>query len=144
MNRPAPRRSPLAGRSALTPPPPPAEVPEVPEVPVETPHLAASGGASGGKTVAPAPVKPKTEKKPKPVAEATEEDSKKERVIFYLPPTDNARLRNLVKHLPVSMTEFLGTQVMETVAKYEKTHNNGEPFPDPSPGVPLRPGRRMS
>lgn len=162
MNSPAPRRrSPLAGSSALTPTPP-AEVPVAPQnfpfgdfndgqpvTPTEGPLTPHQAIAKTGKVPLP---KVTTAAKPKKTAKSEEVDQEKQekkvRLIGYLYPTDNKRLRNTVVHTQnnpgphTSLTEFVEIAVMEKIEEFEKKYNGGKPFPE-APSGSIRPGRRL-
>lgn len=149
MNRPAPRRSPLAGRSALNHPPTPTETAEVSVTPVvEAPHLAPAVDTAVAVETPPAPTTPKAVKTAKaPKATPAEDTEKKEQLRGYMRPTQIKRLKNTVVHTRVygphrNLTEFVENAVLTAVAEFEQKYNNGQPFPE-APEGSLPPGRSL-
>lgn len=119
MNRPAPRRSSLAGSSPVAPPPVEAE-----PAPEEAPALiqaepAAAAPQPGTSTAAAVKTPAKTKYPPK--------------VSFYQDPADTDRMRAALLHTMATenyrnLSQFVSEAVMEKVARLEKAYNNGEPF----------------
>lgn len=111
MGRPAPRKSSLAGRTPVTPPPAdPAPADLAP--PVAAPAVQGQ----------PAAVAPEKKSKYPP------------KVSFYQDPADTARVRGAILHTQVaegtrSLSDFINNAVMAEVHRLEAKYNGGQPFP---------------
>lgn len=121
MNRPAPRKSTLAGKTPVT---------DRQDAPTEQ--------APAVEQPAPAPAEEPA---------APEAARKRKKVSFEQHPDDTARMRGAVRHTMVqephrSMTDFINRAIMAEVERLEKKYNGGEPFEPVQTGV-LAPGRRM-
>jgi hypothetical protein len=118
MNRPAPRKSSLAGTSALTPPPATATAP-VPGAPAAAPSAV--------------PVS-------RPVASTTEKPGVR-RMNYYVESTEQsgrirtAYLLGRARYGWRSLTEFQLETIMERVEALEAELNNGEPFAPSNAGT---------
>jgi hypothetical protein len=112
MGRPAPRKSSLAGRTPVTPPP-------ADPAPDDTAPQAPAAPAVQEQPTAPAPEK-KSKYPPK--------------VSFYQDPADTARVRGAILHTQVaegtrSLSDFINNAVMAEVQRLEAKYNDGQPFP---------------
>lgn len=116
-NRPAPRKSSLAGSSPVAPPAQPATAPAAPVVeaaqqPTVTSEAPPAAAAS------PARAKPKYPPK----------------VSFYQDPEDTARVRGAILHTMTTegarnLSQFIHQAVMAEVERLEAKYNGGQPFP---------------
>lgn len=117
MNRPAPRKSSLAGTSALTPP----------AAAIPTPVVPAPAAAE------PAAVAPAVAGVTRPAASATEKPGIR-RMNYYVDSTEQsgrirtAYLLGRAKYGWRSLTEFQLETIMERVEALEAELNDGEPF----------------
>jgi len=115
MNRPAPRKSSLAGSSPVAPP----AVSSPASVAAEPPAAVGQAPAVAGATRT-AAKKAGTKYPPK--------------VSFYQDPEDTARVRGALLHTQVtegsrSLSAFINRAVMAEVERLEAKYNNGQPFP---------------
>lgn len=133
-NRPAPRRSSLAGSTPVTPPPAAAEpAPVVDPTPV---------------VEAPAAVSP-PQRATSPAAAPARKTKYPPKVSFYQDPEDTARVRGTILHTMAleggrfrNLSQFIDQAVMAEVQRLEAKYNNGQPFPPMAPGE-LPQGRPM-
>ncbi len=114
-NRPAPRKSSLAGSSPVAPPAQPATTP-APSV-VEAAQQPTSE-APPAASASPARAKPKYPPK----------------VSFYQDPEDTARVRGAILHTMTTegarnLSQFIHQAVMAEVERLEAKYNGGQPFP---------------
>jgi len=127
MNRPAPRKSSLAGTSALTPP---AAV---------TPAPAASAPSAPAATE-PAAAAPPVARVSRPAASTSEKPGVR-RMNYYVESTEQggrirtAYLVGRARYGWRSLTEFQLETIMERVEALEAELNNGEPFAPSSAGT---------
>lgn len=118
-NRPAPRKSSLAGSSPVAPPAQPAAEP-------------------AQSTVEAAPAQPQTvTSAPQPTAAAAPAKAKPKyppKVSFYQDPEDTARVRGAILHTMTTegarnLSQFIHQAVMAEVERLETKYNGGQPFP---------------
>lgn len=121
MNRPAPRKSSLAGTSALTPPPSTIAAPVA---------AAPTQPAAPSQSAAPAS---------RPASSTSEKPSAR-RMNYYVDSTEQSgRIRTAylvgrARHGWRSLTEFQLETIMERVVALEAELNNGQPFEPSSAG----------
>lgn len=111
-NRPAPRKSSLAGSSPVAPPAQPATAPAAPVVEAAQQPTVASE--------APPAARAKPKYPPK--------------VSFYQDPEDTARVRGAILHTMTTegarnLSQFIHQAVMAEVERLEAKYNGGQPFP---------------
>lgn len=119
-NRPAPRKSSLAGSSPVAPPTQPAvePAPSVVEAAPAQPPTVTSAPQPAAAAAAPAKAKPKYPPK----------------VSFYQDPEDTARVRGAILHTMTTegarnLSQFIHQAVMAEVERLETKYNGGQPFP---------------
>ncbi|PPG61978.1 hypothetical protein C5C69_06600 [Rathayibacter sp. AY1C7] len=125
MNRPAPRKSSLAGANPITPPQIAAAEPAAePPAPQDSPARAAP----------PAPAIEQQETlAAKPTTKPTTKPKYPPKVSFYQDPVDTSRVRGAIRHTQVqegtrTLSQFINDAVMEKVARLEAQYNGGQPF----------------
>ncbi|QHC65065.1 hypothetical protein GSU69_19620 (plasmid) [Rathayibacter festucae] len=122
MNRPAPRKSSLAGANPITPPQnATAEPAAKPPAPQDSPAQSA-------------PPAPAIEQQEMPTAKPTTKPKYPPKVSFYQDPVDTSRVRGAIRHTQVqegtrTLSQFINDAVMEKVARLEAQYNGGQPFP---------------
>ncbi len=109
-NRPAPRKSSLAGSSPVAPPAQPAAAP-------------------APSAVDPAPAQPVA-----PSSTAKAKPKYPPKVSFYQDPEDTARVRGAILHTMTTegartLSQFIHQAVMAEVERLEAKYNGGQPFP---------------
>ncbi len=120
-NRPAPRRSSLAGSSPVAPPAQPATTPApsvVEAAPAQQPAVTSEARPAATATASPGRAKPKYPPK----------------VSFYQDPEDTARVRGAILHTMTTegarnLSQFIHQAVMAEVERLEAKYNGGQPFP---------------
>jgi len=114
-NRPAPRKSSLAGSSPVAPPAQPATTPAPPVV-----EAAQQPTSEAPPAAAASPARAKPKYPPK--------------VSFYQDPEDTARVRGAILHTMTTegarnLSQFIHQAVMAEVERLEAKYNGGQPFP---------------
>lgn len=125
MNRPAPRKSSLAGTSALTPP---AAVTPAPAVPAPSAPLAAE------------PAAPPAARVSRPATSTTEKPGERRMNYYVESKEQSGRIRTAylvgrARYGWRTLTEFQLETIMERVEALEAELNNGEPFAPSSAGT---------
>lgn len=122
MNRPAPRKSSLAGSNPITPPQ------------IAAAELAAKPPAPQGSSAMSASPAPAIEQQETPAAKPRTKPKYPPKVSFYQDPADTSRVRGAIRYTQVqegtrTLSQFINNAVMEKVAKLEAQYNEGQPFP---------------